>query len=99
MRLRLEEHSLIWSAGPKGSDDLCLRLKLELWFWSGMNLGLILVNWGGLRIRVLGFKPQGWDLDSKAGFWVSMLDFGPQHWVLGLNVGFWASPLGFRTQT
>ena len=52
----------------KGSNDLCLRLKLKL----------ILVNWGGLRIRVLGFKPQGWDLDNKPESWASRLGFGLQ---------------------
>ena len=86
--LKIGASNLIWSAGPEGSDDLCLRLKLELWFWSGMNLGLILINWGGLRIRLPGFGPQCWVLGLNAGFWVSMLGFGTQRWVLGLNAGF-----------
>ena len=73
---------MIWSAGPEGSDDLG--------FWLGMNFGLILVNWGEPRIRVLGFGPQGWDLDCKIGFGASMLGFGPQRYVLDPKAEFWA---------
>ena len=62
-------------------------------FYSGINLGLILVKWPGFELDVLQLKdtleaviralhqrfgPQGWKLGHEAGIWVLSLGFGPQ---------------------
>ena len=47
------------------------RLELKLYFWSGMSLGLILVNWGGQN---LGYM---------AKFWAKRPGFGSWDWNLG----------------
>ena len=78
-----------WSAGPEGSDDLCLALGLESWgsdLWygyEGWNIGLQAGIWAsrlGFKFKVLigvlnlGFEPWG-------------LGFGPWGWGLGRKPG------------
>ena len=78
-----------WSAGPEGSDDLCLALGLESWGsdlgygYEGWNIGLQAGIWAsrlGFKFKVLigvlnlGFEPWG-------------LGFGPWGWGLGRKPG------------
>ena len=46
----------------------------------------------------LGFYPQDWDLDLKAGILASRLGFGPQGWDLGLKAGMRLGGVGFNRE-
>ena len=37
--------------------------------------------------KLIGFRPQSWDLGLKAGIWASRLEFGPQGQDLSLEAG------------